>query len=113
MEAFAPNLQRLDKDAVGHVLSGAFADGWDTDALLSEIRCLVLLEYGELELGSAIYEGELERAKGQLANCTAVEIKGSGHVPQMQQTEQFYGVFSDFVRRISESARSKGAVHGR
>ena len=91
----------MDPDAVGHVLSGAFADGWDTDALLLEIRCPVLLEYGELALGSAIYEGELDRAKSQLADCMAVEIKGSGHIPQMQQTEQFYAVFSDFVARMA------------
>jgi pimeloyl-ACP methyl ester carboxylesterase len=111
-QPFAAHLAEMDPDAVGHVLSGASSDGWDTDGLLREIKCPVLLEYGELELGSAIYPGEVERAKSQLANCTAVEIKGSGHAPQAQQTEKFYEVFSDFVQRVSASARSGGAVHG-
>jgi pimeloyl-ACP methyl ester carboxylesterase len=109
-QPFAANLADMDPDAIGQVLSGACADGWETDALLRQIRCPVLLEYGELELGSAIYPGEVERAKAQLANCTAVEIKGSGHTPQMQQTERFYEVFSEFIRGI---AASRSAAIGR
>ncbi len=101
----AATVSKLDGNALTYVLDGSAFEGWDTDTLLSRIECPVLLEHGERSIGagvgaSAIYEGELERAVPLIKDCTVIQIKGSGHIPMVQQPEEFMRVASDFVKRI-------------
>lgn len=95
----------FDGNAVGAVLDGDAFDGWDTDALLARIHCPVLLEHGERNVmlgtsASAIYEGELDRAVALIGDCTVAEIKGSGHIPMMQQPGEFRRLVRAFIDRM-------------
>jgi pimeloyl-ACP methyl ester carboxylesterase len=104
----ALTVSKLDGNAVGAVLDGSAFEGWDTDTLLRQVQCPVLLEYGERDFAagvaaSAIYEGELERAVPLITDCTAVQIKGSGHIPMVQQPEEFARVVTGFVERMIQS----------
>ena len=101
----AATVSKLDGNAVAAVLDGTAFDGWDTDTLLRAMECPVLLEHGERGSGkgvgaSAIYEGEIERATACIRQCTVVEIKGSGHIPMVQQPEEFNRVASEFVAQM-------------
>jgi pimeloyl-ACP methyl ester carboxylesterase len=101
----ALTVSQLDGNVLAYTLDGRAFAGWDTDTLLRRIECPVWLEHGERgEAGgmakSAIYEGELERATPLIRHCTVVEIKGSGHVPMVQQREEFMRVASAFVQEM-------------
>lgn len=101
----AATISRLDGNALTYVLDGPAFEGWDIDTLLRRMECPVLLEHGERGVGagvaaSAIYEGELDRAVPLIKDCTVVQIKGSGHIPMVQQPEEFMRVASGFVQRI-------------
>ena len=101
----AATISRLDGNALTYVLDGPAFEDWDIDTLLRRMECPVLLEHGERGVGagvaaSAIYEGELDRAVPLIKDCTVVQIKGSGHIPMVQQPEEFMRVASGFVQRI-------------
>jgi pimeloyl-ACP methyl ester carboxylesterase len=98
----AVTVSQLDGEVLGYVLDGRAFEGWDTDTLLKQIQCPVWLEYGERGVAggvaaSAIHEGELERATALIRDCRAVQIKGSGHVPMVQQPEEFQRMATAFV----------------
>jgi pimeloyl-ACP methyl ester carboxylesterase len=104
-ERAARQLMKLDGATLGQTLDGTAFEGWDTDVLLKRVQCPVLLEHGERTVGaglaaSALYEGEVERARTLIPNCTVVEIKGSGHIPMAQQPGKFAEVASGFIQKI-------------
>jgi pimeloyl-ACP methyl ester carboxylesterase len=76
-------------------------EGWDTDGLLKKIRCPVLLQYGEQELGSIIYDGEAERAANLIKRGGILQIKGSGHSAMIAQPEEFLALASEFIREVA------------
>lgn len=101
----AANVSKLDGEAVAYDLDGRAFEGWDIDALLERLQCPVLLEHGEPGVGTGLaatmlHGDEVVRASGLIKNCTIVQIKGSGHIPMIQQPEEFARVVSDFIQRM-------------
>jgi pimeloyl-ACP methyl ester carboxylesterase len=87
------SLSKLDPAVLLEMES--FYNGWVNEDLLTKVRCPVLLEYGDRTPGatgfanSCLHESDVEGAKRLISNCTATQIKGSGHLPQIQQPEAF------------------------
>lgn len=106
-EVQALGLSRLDGRVLEQLLNGEAFEGWDTDEILAGITCPVLLEHGQRGIGSgiaasAVYDGEIVRASTLIRDCRVVEIKGSGHLPMIQQPEEFTRVVTNFIQSISE-----------
>jgi pimeloyl-ACP methyl ester carboxylesterase len=105
-ERMTRSLSKVDGRTFAQLIDNSAAEGWDTDALLRLIDCPVLLQHGERShpgMGSALYAGEVERAAACLRNGTIFEIKGSGHVPMIEQPEAFYAAVARFIERVSSS----------
>lgn len=60
----------------------------------------MLLLQGERELGSAIYEGDVERVLPLIADVTHVRIEGAGHVIHADQPERYIEVVREFLDSV-------------
>lgn len=97
-------LASLDPAVPREALDGTAFEGWDTDAHLSAMRCPTLLLHGERALGSAIYDGELERAASKLSDVTIAAFEGVGHGIHVEQPERFVQVVEEFLDRVSPAS---------
>lgn len=93
----AEQLAKFDGEALAAMLDGSALKGYETDALLVRIRCPVLLMHGEVERGSAILEGELERAASNIAHVEVVAIEGAGHNLHVEQRDAFVEAVRRFL----------------
>jgi len=100
----AEMLSRLDPEVMTQIVDGSAFDGWDTDEQLSAIRCPTLLLHGERALNSAIYDGELERARATLGGLRIVGIEGAGHLIQVEQPERFGATVTPFLNEVAPVA---------
>ncbi len=97
VEGRAEQLAKFDGAALAGMIDGSALEGYETDALLARIRCPVLLMHGEVGLGSAILEGEADRAASNIANVEVVAIAGAGHSPHVEQRDAFVAAVGGFL----------------
>jgi pimeloyl-ACP methyl ester carboxylesterase len=90
-------LARLDPGVMNAVNTQSGFAEWETDPLLDAIRCHVVLEHGDRDMGSAIHDEELERAVSHLKDVRVLHLPGTGHAPWMGAEAEFYGALSGFI----------------
>jgi pimeloyl-ACP methyl ester carboxylesterase len=99
----------LDPETMAMVLDGSAFEGWDTDELLRRISCPAVLQHGDRSfqdpsgLPSLIYPGEMERAVPLIRNCSVLHMAGTGHVPWLNQPDEWNGALRDFLEANSGS----------
>lgn len=98
----ARQVSSLDPEAMAMCLDGSMFRGCDVDALLAAVRCPVVLQHGERELGSMIYPGELERAVSHIDNCMVMNIVGSGHTAWLVKPEEFRAAVGEAIAQLSK-----------
>jgi pimeloyl-ACP methyl ester carboxylesterase len=84
LRVMATNWSRMDPDILSNMVGGKEAhkrgfDGYDTGLLFPKLRCPVLLLRGDPELGGAIKDAEVKKAKELIPNLTYVYLPDNGH----------------------------------
>lgn len=72
-------LSQLDPDVLTAILQNRGREGYGLEARLRRISCPVLLQHGNLELGAAVDDRRVARARSLLANCTVDYFADAGH----------------------------------
>jgi len=75
----AETLSRVDPDVVLTILEDHHVEDFDTDALLRQITCPVLLIQGDPELGVALQNEDLKYMVERIQNCDVVHMQNIGH----------------------------------
>jgi pimeloyl-ACP methyl ester carboxylesterase len=100
----AEMLAQLDPAAMRQIVDGSAFVGWDTDHQLNSLRCPTLLLSGERALNSAIYEGELERARIAQRELRTASAQGAGHLIHVDQPEWFVSTVGAFLDEVAPAA---------
>ena len=72
-------LSHVDPDVVLTILEDRHIEEFDTDALLRQITCPVLLIQGNPELGAALQDEDLKYMADRFRNCNIVQMQDIGH----------------------------------
>ena len=75
----AETLSHVDPDAVAAILEDHHVEGYDTDALLRQITCRVLLIQGNPELGAALKDEDMAYMAERIQKCEIVHMQDIGH----------------------------------
>lgn len=75
----AETLSHVDPDVVLTILEDRHVENHDTDALLRQITCPVLLIQGNPELGAALQDDDLKYMLERIQNCDVVSMQDIGH----------------------------------
>jgi len=75
----AQTLSHVDPEVVATILDDRHIEGYDTDALLRQIACRVLLIQGNPELGAALNGEDMIYMAERIQNCEIVHMPDIGH----------------------------------
>ena len=75
----AETLSHVDPDVVLTILEDRHIEGYDTDALLRQITCPVLLIQGNPELGAALNDEDVKYMAERIQSCDIVHMQDVGH----------------------------------
>jgi pimeloyl-ACP methyl ester carboxylesterase len=75
----AETLSHVDPQAIAAILEDCHVEGYDTDTLLRQITCPVLLIQGNPELGAALNDIDLAYMAERIQNCEIVHMQDIGH----------------------------------
>lgn len=92
-------LRLLDPAVFEPLLAGAWMDGYDTEAILSSIRCPTLLLVGEVARGGMLPPGLADSTVRLIPDCTRVDLEG-GHLLHWTHTAQVLGVVQAFLSSL-------------
>jgi pimeloyl-ACP methyl ester carboxylesterase len=82
-------LSQMDPDALTAILEGRAKDGYGLAARLRGIACPVLFQQGNVELGAAVDDARVTRARSLLARCTFEHFPDVGHAIHTRQPFAF------------------------
>jgi pimeloyl-ACP methyl ester carboxylesterase len=72
-------LSQMDPGVLSAILENRGKEGYGLEARLRRIACPVLLQQGNVELGAAVDDARVARARSLLANCTFEHFADAGH----------------------------------
>ena len=75
----AVTLSHVDPGVVLTILEDRHIEGYDTDALLRQIACQVLLIQGNPKLGAALNDEDMKYMAERIQNCNIVHMQDIGH----------------------------------
>lgn len=75
----AETLSHVDPDVVATILEDRHVEGYDTDALLRQITCRVLLIQGNPKLGAALKDEDIAYMAERIQNFDIVHMQDIGH----------------------------------
>lgn len=93
----AVTLSRVDPDVVLTILEDRHIADFDTNALLRQISCQVLLIQGKPELGAALNDEDLKYMADRIRNCEIVHMQDVGHGLPSGETLQMVKRFVESV----------------
>ena len=79
---------QVDPAYLKTLLDDRYFDGFDLQTVLEKITCPTLFLYGEIERGAVVREKDLVFFLKQVPHATAIQIKGAGHILQLDQPAQ-------------------------
>jgi pimeloyl-ACP methyl ester carboxylesterase len=80
-------LTRVDPEVFVPLVAGQWLEGYDLDALLSRVRCPVLLLQGDMAAGGMLTDADAGRLESRLPDCTRIKLDGVGHLIHWSQIE--------------------------
>ena len=90
----------MDPEVFTPQIEMTWMDGFDTDAILSDIECPVLLLQADPDAGAALREGEEKRVAALIRDCTLVRFPGAGHGILRDDPINYRRVLFDFLDTI-------------
>jgi pimeloyl-ACP methyl ester carboxylesterase len=87
--AWALSLSQMDPGVLTAMLEDRARDGYGLAGRLRRIACPVLLQQGNVELGAAVDDARVARARALLARCTFEHFPDVGHMIHPEQPFAF------------------------
>jgi pimeloyl-ACP methyl ester carboxylesterase len=75
----AETLSHVDPDVIATIMEDRHLEGFDTDSLLRQITCRVLLIQGNPKLGAALKDEDMAYMIERIRNCDIVHMQDIGH----------------------------------
>ena len=98
--ARATSLSQMDPDVLTMILEDRAKDDYRLEERLARVRCPVLLQQGDAELGAALEDERAEKARSLLANCTFERFADVGHLIHTEQPYAFIRSVRRFLRGV-------------
>jgi len=96
-------LSQLDPEVLTPVIEGRWLDGYDFPALLSRIRCPVLLLQADQAAGGALTDADAAAAVTALPSCEHIRFPGIGHQLHRDRPLAVLQAVQDFAASLSSS----------
>jgi pimeloyl-ACP methyl ester carboxylesterase len=90
-------LSQLDPEVLTPVINGRWLDGHDVAAVLSRVRCPVLLLQADPTAGGALTDADADAAESALPSCQRVRFPGIGHQLHRERPLEVLEVVQDFA----------------
>ena len=90
-------LSQLDPEVLTPVINGRWLDGHDVAAVLSSVRCPVLLLQADPTAGGALTDADADAAESALPSCQRVRFPGIGHQLHRERPLEVLEVVQDFA----------------
>jgi pimeloyl-ACP methyl ester carboxylesterase len=94
-------LSQMDPDVLTAILEDRAKEGYELEARLRRIACPVLLQQGNVDLGAAVDDARVARARALLANCTFEHFADAGHGIHSQQPFAFCASVRRFLGSLA------------
>jgi pimeloyl-ACP methyl ester carboxylesterase len=95
-------LKHVDPDVFTPILAGEWLDGYDLEAILSRVRCPVLLLQGDPSAGGMLRDEDVDLLVS-LLNCAHVRLPNVGHLIHQTQTETAVRLMTAFLESLREA----------
>jgi pimeloyl-ACP methyl ester carboxylesterase len=99
-------LSRLDPEVLSPVIQGRWLDGYDMQAVFSNIQCPTLLLQADPEAGGALTDADAEAACDAIASCQLVRFSGYGHQLHRDRPTEVLQAFDAFASSLRLLDRS-------
>ena len=77
--ALAHRLNQMDPDVLGMLINHQHMEGYNTDKLLKQVTCPVLVFQGNRSLGAALTDEDAQFLLKKLSKCTVIRLEDAGH----------------------------------
>lgn len=98
-------LSQLDPEVLTPVIEGRWLDGHDVAAVLSRVRCPVLLLQADPTAGGALTDADADAAESALPSCQRVRFPGIGHQLHRERPLAVLQVVQDFATSCQTHTR--------
>jgi pimeloyl-ACP methyl ester carboxylesterase len=96
----AQRLNNMDAEVVGVLLKHQHMENYDTDELLKQVDCPVLIIQGNRRQGAALTDDDAAYLLANLAQCRVVRIEEAGHNVHVIQPDKVTKEVIDFLESI-------------
>jgi pimeloyl-ACP methyl ester carboxylesterase len=93
-------LEDMDPQVLTPLLEERWLDGYDQPALLAAVACPVLLLRGDERFGGMLPRADGQELAGCLADCTWIDLKGTGHALHWLEAESTARFVLGFLESI-------------
>jgi pimeloyl-ACP methyl ester carboxylesterase len=93
-------LRQLDPDVLGPIVESRWMDGYQTDTVLSRLRCPTLLLQADVMAGGMLTDEDAEQIESLAADVTRVKLPGVGHVVHWAETPRLLSLVLGFLESI-------------
>ncbi len=80
-------LKQVDPEVFAPLVAGEWLAGYDLDAIVTNVRCPVLLLQGDMVAGGMLTDADASRLINRLPDCTHLKLEGVGHLIHWTQIE--------------------------
>ena len=99
-------LSRLDPEVLTPVIEGRWLDGYDMQAVFSNIHCPTLLLQADPNAGGALTDADAEAACAAIASCQLIRFAGCGHQLHRDRPAEVLPAFNAFASSLRVLDRS-------
>lgn len=75
----AQRLNQMDPDVLGMLINHQHMEGYNTDKLLKQVTCPVLVFQGNRSRGAALTDEDAQFLLKKLSKCTVIRLEDAGH----------------------------------
>jgi pimeloyl-ACP methyl ester carboxylesterase len=93
-------LRRVDPEVFEPLIAGQWLDGYNLDAILSGIRCPVLLLQGDMAAGGMMADEDAALLESRLPDCARVKLEGVGHLIHWTQIETTLRLLAAYLESL-------------
>ncbi len=102
-------LSRIAPEVLTPVIEGRWLDGYDMQAVFSNMKCPTLLLQADPNAGGALTDADAEAACATIASCRLVRFAGCGHQLHRDRPAEVLQAFDEFAHsfRLLEDSPSE------
>src|SRR5262249_34001971 len=94
----AEGFTMLDPAVFEPIVSGHWLDGYDLPAIVSQVRCPVLLFQADPNLGGMLSDEEAQLITETVPECRLVRVTDAPHLIHWTQPQRILGEMQSFLR---------------